>query len=96
VEIGIEDYDALNWLRNGRHDLEIFDLCSPSESFIRWKLINASDDYTELLEDEKSALAIEASPRTAFNTIPLMIWFQFLLTLLATNYAFHLYLSRKF
>jgi hypothetical protein len=96
VEIGTEDYDALNWFRSGRHDLEIFDLCSPSESFIRWKLINASYDYIELLEDEKSALAIEASPRTAFNTIPLRIWFQFLVTLLATNYVFHLYLSRKF
>ncbi|KAE9371015.1 hypothetical protein N431DRAFT_376376, partial [Stipitochalara longipes BDJ] len=40
LNIWLEDYDALNWFGNGKFDLEMFLLCTVSESKARWQRIN--------------------------------------------------------
>jgi hypothetical protein len=95
LEISLEDYDALSWFQCGRHDLEIFDLCAPLESILRWKELNARDDLLDLDKGE-----MLAGPSKLENLSRRMIiyrllqtrWFQFLVISLLLNYMFHVYL----
>lgn len=95
LEIWLEDYDALSWFHSGRYDMEIFDICTPSESIARWKELNAYDDLLERHEGEP--LVVDSMP--AKLSCPMILhrvlqsrWFQFLVISLLLNYLFHLYL----
>jgi hypothetical protein len=93
LEIWLEDYDALSWFGFGRHDTEIFEVMSVSDSRLRWTEINSKSDQFEPEDDEDEG-------RTITNTRnPLLLgafrrnWLLYLAMSLAINYFFHVYLK---
>jgi hypothetical protein len=84
LSIWLEDYDALSWFGIGRFDLEIFLVCTQSESQARWKRINDDDNRVVFIEPESSPSLI--------TSLLCAGWFQFLLWSLVLNYTFHVFL----
>jgi hypothetical protein len=97
LEIWLEDYDALNWFHSGRFDLEIFEICSRSESALRWEKINARDDLLELPVGNEVSQIGQARKRAGFLALHSLIsgrWFQFLVTLAAYHLFLILFVSK--
>jgi len=96
LDIWLEDYDALNWFRNGRFDLDIFLVCTPSESQNRWQRINAVDHIVILSEQvaSQSLLSVESAEVSIFYSVIFARWFQFLVSSLVFHYYFHIFLAR--
>lgn len=53
IEIWIEDFDALSWFHCGRFDLDIFQVCSPAASLLRWRQMNDHDDILTITAEER-------------------------------------------
>jgi hypothetical protein len=90
IYIWLEDYDALSWFRYGRFDLDIFLVCSPSESQARWQRINDVDKMVVL--PEQSASQPILSNDLARVSVLSARWFQLLILSLVLHYSFHIFL----
>lgn len=97
LDIWLEDYDALSWFHNGRFDLDIFIVCSSSESQVRWERMNAVDDTIDLDEQvvSQSQLCNTSSRFTMAQLIFRAHWSKLLLLSLVLNYFFHVILVNK-
>ena len=98
LDIWLEDYDALSWFQSRRFDLENFQVCSPSESDIRWKKLNMRDDLLEFAVGNKVSEIGHAENSTRFSGLHSLVsarWFPFLATL-AAYYLFRiLFISKQ-
>jgi hypothetical protein len=95
LSIWLEDYDALNWFRNGRFDLDIFLVCTPSESQTRWQIINAMNRIVGLNKegDFKSLPTTESAKLLSIlHSVLCARWFQLLILSLVFHYLFHIFL----
>lgn len=84
LTIWLEGYDALSWFSTGRFDLEVFLVCTQSESRARWIRINHDDNRVLFVEPESSP----SLSTSLFCTK----WFQLLLLSLVLHYTFHMFL----
>jgi hypothetical protein len=91
LEIWLEDYDALSWFGYGRHDLEIFQVLSASQS-LRWREINSRSDQFEP-DGENEVRAIAITPKQSLPSAFRGNWLLYLSISLAINYFFHMYLK---
>lgn len=95
IEIWVEDYDALSWFRCGRYDLDIFQVCSPAESLLRWQQMNDHDDIPTITAG--GHLSVSSSvPEPAQHRLPPCIQarlFYFLCLSLILNYVLHLLMT---
>lgn len=97
LEIWLEDYDALNWFHCGRYDLEIFQVCSLSESAVRWKKLNAREDLMEFTKGNEVSQKAQSRSRTNLSVFYDLIstrWFQVLATLAAYHIFYVLLISK--
>lgn len=101
LEIWVEDFDALSWFHCGRHDLDIFQFCTPAESLFRWKLLDARrNDALALAQKEIDSSSAVGSSKILFSwrhveAVLQTRWFQMTVFSLLLNYAFHLIHTRR-
>jgi hypothetical protein len=98
IEIWLEDYDALSWFHHGKFDLDIFQVCSPSESFLRWKKINAEEDMPMPNTETHSQLNQIGTSRRIRGIVVVMnsLCFRILIVSLVMHFLVHILLMRRY
>jgi hypothetical protein len=98
IEIWLEDYDALSWFHHGKFDLEIFQICSPDESFLRWKKINAEKDMPMPDTEVHFQRNQGGTSRKVHGVVAVVhsMWFQIVVLSFVLHYLFHILLMGKY
>jgi hypothetical protein len=95
LQIWLDDYDALSCFRNGRYYLDIFSVCTASESQSRWQRINEVDNKLPVNEQDSTELLLVDKPggnTSPFQAVLSARWLQLLVLSLMVHYLFYVLL----